>query len=117
MNVIIEQRLALGRLSVADATSVTRQDRKQFLKIARRFNFHAALVVFNIPLDVCLARNSKRDPVVPRQAIASQHSLLEASLSTIGSEGFDFTYVLDEAAQSGMNVKISRRSQPASRKA
>lgn len=111
MNFIIGQRLARGRLTVADATSVTRQDRKQFLKIARRLNFHAALVVFHIPLDVCLARNSKRDRVVPRQAITSQHASLEAALSTIGSEGFDFTFVLDEEAQSASNVKISRRSQ------
>lgn len=117
MNFIIGQRLVLGRLTVADATSVTRQDRKQFLKIARRFNFHAALVVFHIPLDVCLARNSKRDRVVPRQAISSQHALLEAALSTIGSEGFDFTFVLDEEAQSASNVKISRRSQRPSQKA
>jgi len=117
MHFIIGQRLALGRLTVADATSVTRQDRRQFLKIARRFNFHSALVVFNLPLEVCLVRNSKRDRVVPRQAIVSQHALLEASLSTIGSEGFDLTYVLDEVAPPGMNVKISRRSQPPSRRA
>lgn len=117
MHFIIGQRLALGRLTAADATSVTRQDRRQFLKIARRFNFNSTLVVFNLPLEVCLARNSNRDRMVPRQAIASQHALLEASLPTIGSEGFDFTYVLDEATPSRMKVKVSRRSQPPSRKA
>ncbi|MFY9608858.1 MAG: AAA family ATPase [Blastocatellia bacterium] len=121
MNFIIRQRLALGRLTVADATSVKRQDRKQFLKLARAFNFHAALVVFNIPLDVCLARNSKRDRVVPRQAIALQHAMLEAALSTISSEGFDLTFVLDERTQSTATLKVSRavsrRSRRPSRKA
>jgi hypothetical protein len=76
MSFIIRQRLLLGRLTVADATSVKSQDRKQFLKLARALNFQAALVVFNVPLDVCLARNSKRDRIVPRQAIALQHALL-----------------------------------------
>jgi protein phosphatase len=121
MSFIIRQRLMLGRLTVADATSVKRQDRKQFLKLARAFNFHAALVVFNIPLDVCLARNSKRDRVVPRQAVNLQHALLESTLSTIGLEGFDLTFVLDERTQSTATVKLSRavslRSRRPSRKA
>lgn len=121
MHFIIGQRLALGRLTVADSTSVTRQDRRQFLRIARRFSFNTALVVFDIPLGVCLARNSNRDRVVPRQALTMQHALLEESLSTLGSEGFDFTCVLDEAEQSTVKVKISRavsrRPQPPTRKA
>ena len=108
MNFIIQKRLELGRLTVADATSLKREDRKQFLRIALRFNFHAALIVFNIPIEVCLARNSKRDRVVPKQAIASQYALLQARLRTVDSEGFDFIWVLDEEAQSAAGVTIGR---------
>lgn len=108
MNFIIQKRLELQRLTVADATSLKRQDRKQLLRIARRFNFHAALVIFNIPIEVCLARNSKRDRVVPKQAIASQYALLQDTLRTLDSEGFDFTYVLDDEAQSEASVTIGR---------
>jgi len=108
MNFIIQKRLSLGRLTVADATSLKREDRKPLLKIARRFAFHAALVVFNIPIEVCLARNSKRDRVVPKHAIASQYALLQTTLRTVGAEGFDFTYVLDGEAQSATSVTIGR---------
>lgn len=108
MNFIIEKRLELRRLTVADATSLTPQDRKPFLRLARRLNFHAAVVVFNIPLEVCLARNSQRVRVVPKNAITAQYDLLEATLSRTDSEGFDFVYVLDEAAQSDTLVKIGR---------
>ena len=121
MNFIIQKRLTLRRLTVADATSLKREDRKQFLRIARRFNFHAALMVFNISMEVCLARNSKRDRVVPRQAIVSQYALLQATLRTVDSGGFDFTYVLDDEAQSAGRVTIgravSRRSRRPSQKA
>ena len=108
MNFVIQKRLELQCLTVADATNLKREDRKQLLRIARRFNFHSALVVFNIPLEVCLARNSKRDRVVPRQAIASQYALLQATLRTVDSEGFDFIYVLDEEAPSATSVTIGR---------
>ena len=121
MNFIIQKRLELRRLTVADATSLKREDRKQFLRIARRFNFHAALIVFNIPIEVCLARNSKRDRVVPKQAIASQYALLQTTFRTVDAEGFDFTYMLDGEAQSAARVTIgraiSRRSRQPSQKA
>ena len=108
MNFVIEKRLELQRLTVTDATNLNREDRKPLLRIARRFNFHSALIVFTIPIEVCLTRNSKRDRVVPRQAIASQYSLLQATLRTVDSEGFDFTYVLDDEAQSAARVTIGR---------
>jgi predicted kinase len=121
MNFIIEKRLELRRLTVADATSLKREDRMQFLRIVRRFNFHAGLVVFNIPIEVCLARNSKRDRMVPKQAITLQYALLRTTLRTVDSEGFDFTYVLDEEAESAASVTIggavSRRSRRPSQKA
>lgn len=112
MSFIIEKRLSLRRLTVADATSLKRQDRKHLMRIAQRFGFRAAMIVFNIPLPVCLSRNSKRDRMVPKQTIASQHALLEAELPTIDSEGFDFVYVLDEQTQPAASVRISRAVSP-----
>jgi protein phosphatase len=108
LNFILQKRLELRRLTVADATSLTPQDRKPFLRLARRFNFHAAVVVFDIPLEVCFARNSQRVRVVPSDAIAEQYALLKATLSTIDSEGFDVVYVLDESMQSETRVKVGR---------
>jgi protein phosphatase len=57
MNVIIEKRLLLGRLTVADATNLLPRGRGKLLRIARRFGFNTAAIVFDLPLETCKARN------------------------------------------------------------
>jgi protein phosphatase len=108
MYFIIEKRLYLGRLTVADATNLKREDRKPLIRIARRYRFNSAAIVFNLPLDVCLARNKARARVVPEEALRAQYELLVRTLQTINREGFDYVYVLDESAQSNASVKIGR---------
>ena len=108
MYFIIEKRLRLGRLTVADATNLKREDRKPVIKIARSFGFNSAALVFNIPLELCLARNRARTRVVPEDALRAQYDLLVNTLRTIRQEGFDYVYVLDEIAQSEALFKITR---------
>ena len=108
MYFIIEKRLRLSRLTVTDATNLKREDRKPVIKIARSFGFNAAALVFNIPLELCLARNKARTRVVPEDALRAQYDLLINTLRTIRREGFDYVYVLDEIAQSEALVKITR---------
>ncbi|MEN3333971.1 MAG: hypothetical protein V7641_3336 [Blastocatellia bacterium] len=108
MDSIIEMRLRLGRLTVADATNLKREDRRPLVKLARRANFNTAALVFNIPLDVCLARNARRERVVPADAIALQHDLLLETLSTISREGFRYVWTLDEVAAAQVSVKLAR---------
>ena len=108
MYFIMEKRLRLGRLTVADATNLKREDRKPVIKIARGFGFNSAALVFNTPLDVCLARNRARTRVVPEDALRAQYDLLTDTLRTIRREGFDYVYVLDEIAQSQSQVRITR---------
>src|SRR2546423_8050524 len=86
MHSITEMRLRCGRLTVADATSLKREDRRPFMKLARRFGFHITAIVFHIPLDVCLARNRSRERVVPAEAIALQYDWLLSTLATISRE-------------------------------
>ena len=108
MDSIIEMRLRLGRLTVADATNLKREDRRPLMKLARRANFNTAAIVFNIPLDVCLARNARRPRVVPADAIALQHDLLLKTLSTISREGFRYVWTLDEITAAQASVKLAR---------
>jgi predicted kinase len=112
MYFIIEKRLRLGRLTVADATNLKREDRKPVIRIARRYGFNAMALVFNIPLELCLARNRTRARVVPEDALRAQHELLIKTLRTIRREGFDCVYALDEIAQSEAAVKIVRVVHP-----
>jgi protein phosphatase len=108
MHFIIEKRLYLGRLTVADATNLKREDRKPFAKIARWYNYNLAAIIFDIPLDVCLARNRSRDRVVPEDALRAQYELLVMTLRTINREGFNYVYILDEMNQSSASVRVSR---------
>jgi protein phosphatase len=104
---IIRKRLFLGKLTVADATNVDRGDRKWLTKIARYHYFHAAAVIFDIPLEVCLARNASRTRKVPEEALIKQYELLQESLRTINNEAFDFTFVINEKEQSLVEVEIA----------
>ncbi|MFY9554409.1 MAG: AAA family ATPase [Blastocatellia bacterium] len=105
---IIEKRLMIGRLTVADATNLKREHRRALLRIARRFRFNAAAIVFNVPIEVCLSRNTSRDRKVPQEALIEQYSLLERTLRTIEKEGFNYVRVLNEKTQSNLAVRFGR---------
>jgi len=67
---LIRQRIAIGRpITYLDATSLTRKDRKFFLKIAKQYGCTAEAIFFDTPLEVCLERNRKRSRVVPEDVI------------------------------------------------
>ena len=102
----IEKRLLLGRLTIADATNLQREDRKILIKIVRSFAFNAAAVVFDIPLELCLARNAARARRIPEDALRRQYDLLEATLTTIDREGFDYVYILGQHDQDRAEIKI-----------
>ena len=103
---IIRTRLWLGRLTVADATNLDREDRKWLVKAAHNYQFNAAVILFDIPLETALARNAARDRVVPEEALLRQHDLLRNSLRSIHQERFDSVFVLTSEAQSEASVEI-----------
>ena len=103
---IIEKRLLLRRLTVADATNLKREDRKPLVKTARWFGFKTAIIAFNTSLQTCLARNRKRGCVVPEDALMAQYEMFEKTLVSINHERFDKVYVIDEADQNTALVEI-----------
>ena len=109
MHAIIAMRLRFGRLTVADATNLKHQDRRPLIRLAEQTGFDAAAIVFNTPLDVCLARNARRQRVVPAEAIALQYDLLLKALPAISREGFRHVWTLDEAAAEQVGVEVTRR--------
>jgi predicted kinase len=112
MHSIIAMRLRLGRLTVADATNLKREDRRPLAKLAQQSGFNTAAIVFNLPLDLCLARNRGRRRVVPADAIALQYDLLLESLPTISREGFRYVWKLDEIKVSRVSLKVTRWINP-----
>ncbi|HEY7326233.1 MAG TPA: polynucleotide kinase-phosphatase [Gemmataceae bacterium] len=96
LHYIASQRLALGRLTVIDATNVQPEARKPLVELARKYHCLPVAVVLNLPERLCQDRNRSRDernfgPHVVRQ----QHSQLRRSLRGLGREGFRHVFVLE----------------------
>lgn len=67
---LVRQRLELGRpFTFIDATNLTRKDRRPFVKLAELYDCAVEAVFFDVPLEVCLGRNSARLRMVPEAAI------------------------------------------------
>lgn len=101
-------RLARGRITVVDATSVEGWARDQLLAVARRHHRPAVAIAFDLPLATCLERNGLRtDRRVPPAAVRRQHARMRASLDGLAAEGFDPVVVLStEAAVRAMRVEL-----------
>ena len=75
---LLRQRLALGRrVTYIDATNLTRQERKPYLAIGAAFGCEVEAVFFDVPLEVCRARNRARARVVPAEALDKMQERLE----------------------------------------
>ncbi len=89
LHTIVRHRLALGRLTVVDATNLRKEDRRHLVDLAREHHVLPVAVVFDVPRWLCEQRNEARpDRTVPAQAIRSQHSLLRQSAGRLEREGF-----------------------------
>src|ERR1700722_8674244 len=96
LHYVAGQRLALGRLTVIDATNVQPEARKPLVELARKYHCLPVAIVLNLPERLCQDRNSTRKernfgPHVIRQ----QHSQLRRSLRGLGREGFRHVFVLE----------------------
>ncbi|MGH9178471.1 MAG: AAA family ATPase [Acidimicrobiales bacterium] len=88
-------RLAAGRLTVVDATSVQAEARARLLALAARHGVPAVAVVLDVAVRVCAARNAVRaERSLPVPVLRAQRSLLLRTLASIGSEGFDHVVVM-----------------------
>ena len=105
---IIRKRLFLNKLSVADATNLERGDRAWLTKTAAYYHFYTTALIFDIPLAVCLARNASRHRVVPEEALQRQYAMLKETLKSIKDEGFDFVFVINEKAQSIIEIEVEQ---------
>ena len=89
------KRLALGRLTVIDATNVQPDARKECLTLARRFHVLPIAIVFDIPEEVCLERNAARtDRRIPPRVVKNHAEALRRSFRRLRDEGFRAIHVL-----------------------
>ena len=67
---LLYQRIAIGRpVSYVDATNLTPKERLPYLRIGRLRGCLVEAVFFDVPLEICRARNMARKRVVPAAAM------------------------------------------------
>lgn len=96
LHYIAGKRLAAGRLTVVDATSVQREARRQLVQLAREHDVLPIAIVLDLPEEVCAARNAARPDRahLPRHVIQRHRRELRRSLKGLEREGFRKVHVL-----------------------
>jgi predicted kinase len=69
-----------------DATNLSIHERRQWIKMAKSFGYEVQAVFFDVPLSVCLERNSKRDRQVTDEVM---HKMAERLRPPTFKEGFE----------------------------
>ena len=94
----VQVRLAGGRLAVVDATNTDWMWRAQLVADARAYGRPAMAIVFNLPADVCLARNAARAMTVPASVIRGQVAEVTRDIDRLDLEGFSAVHILRSVA-------------------
>jgi predicted kinase len=69
-----------------DATNLSIHERRQWIKMAKSFGYEVQAVFFDVPLEVCLERNSKRDRSVSEDIM---RKMAEKLKPPVFEEGFE----------------------------
>ncbi len=100
LHYVAAKRLALGRLTVIDATNVQPEARKPLVELARDYHVLPVAVVLDLPERVCRDRNAARgDRDFGAHVIRNQRSQLRRSLRDLRREGFRHVYVFHAPEQ------------------
>ena len=97
LHFVAAKRLALGRLTVVDATNVQPEARAPLVALARKYHVLPVVIVLNLPEELCQARNRNRpDRTFGPHVIRNQRSQLRKSLRGLRHEGFRHIHVLED---------------------
>ncbi len=96
LRVVADKRLARGRLTVIDATSVRREDRALWLTLAKEHDCLAVAIVFDMPEALCHQRNGVRpDRQFGRHVVRGQRQQLRRGLKRLRKDGFRYVHRFD----------------------
>ncbi|MFD4603505.1 polynucleotide kinase-phosphatase [Streptomyces sp. NPDC058464] len=96
LHYIAGKRLAAGRRTVVDATSVQQESRRQLIDLAKQYDVLPIAIVLDVPEEVCAERNAARTDRadMPRRVIQRHIRELRRSLRHLEREGFRKVHVL-----------------------
>ena len=94
-----------------DATNLSPHERRQWIKMAKSFGYEVQAVFFDVPLAICMERNSKRDRVVTDEVM---QKMAERLRPPTFKEGFDKITVVRVKGQAGADpATASAMTEPA----
>ena len=95
LHYIAGKRLAAGRLTVVDATSVQPQARRPLVALAREHDVLPVAIVFDLPERLCIERNAARpDRPFGAEVVRRQSDQLRRGLKGLQREGFRTVHML-----------------------
>jgi protein phosphatase len=96
---IAAKRLALGRLTVIDATNVQHEARAPLVALAREFHCLPVAIVLDLPERVCAERNATRsDRDFGAHVVRNHIKQLRRARRSLEKEGFRHVFVLESEA-------------------
>jgi protein phosphatase len=106
---VAAKRLALGKLTVIDATNVQPEDRKELIALARQYHFLTVAIALNLPEELCHQRNQQRPDRQFGPHVVRRHTqFLRRSLRGLEKEGFRYVYILNSPEEME-GVEIERQ--------
>ena len=100
LHVVAAKRLAIGRLTVIDATNVQPDARRPLVTLAREQHVLPVAIVLDIPEKICIERNAARaDRSFGPGVVTRQHGMLARSVRQLEREGFRRVFVLRGPAE------------------
>lgn len=83
---LVRQCIAAGRpVTYVDATHLQPWEREPYVVLARRYGCRLDALFFDVPVEICIARNRARDRMVPEAAI---RKMAEQMIPPSLDEGF-----------------------------
>jgi predicted kinase len=92
-----------------DATNLSPHERKQWIKMAKSFGYEVQAVFFDVPLAVCMERNSKRDRQVTDDVMQKMAERLKPPTF---KEGFEKITVVRVKGQPGAGDSAAAEASP-----
>jgi predicted kinase len=92
-----------------DATNLSPHERKQWIKMAKSFGYEVQAVFFDVPLAVCMERNSKRDRQVTDEVMQKMAERLKPPTF---KEGFEKITVVRVKGQPGTGEAAGTEAAP-----
>lgn len=107
---IIDTRLRLRRLTVADSTALHPEARSDLRRLARRWKIPITIIVFDVPEHTAQHWDTLRGRRVGRTVIHRQRQQLQDALPRIPQEGYDQVILLGEDDVGHARVEIQGRA-------